>query len=69
MKLCYLFPNLIGQLRIVVNRSGTGLVGLHRLKDLHAQFSAGPSEVLASVDEPLDGADEENDAESNDTVV
>ena len=42
---------------------------LHGLQHLEAHVRPGSSEILASIYEPLEGADEEDDAECNDAVV
>lgn len=52
--------------------SGFGVIlfcALHGLQNLEAYVRPGSSEILPSIYEPLEGADEEDDAECNDAVV
>jgi len=50
-------------------RSITRLIGLHSFQDFEINIRSRSSKVLAPVDEPLEGTDEQYDAESNDAVV
>ena len=45
------------------------LVTLHRLQNFKTHVCSGTSKVLSTVDEPLECADKQDDAESYDAVI
>jgi len=45
------------------------LMTLHSLQDFQTNIHSRAREVLPPIDEPLESADEQDDAESDDTVI
>ena len=74
MQYCYMrLPELLGDIVTrdfrMRERSTVWLVALHCFQDFEIDIRSRPSKVLAPVDEPLEGTNEQYDAESNDAVV
>ena len=65
----YLFGDIVTRDFRMLERSTIWLVALHSFQDLEIDIRTRSSKVLAPVDEPLEGTDEQYDAESNDAVV
>jgi len=64
-----LFGDIVTRDFGMVERSTVWLVALHSFQDLEINIRPRSSKVFAPVDEPLEGTDEQYDAESNDAVV
>ena len=64
-----LFGDIVTRDFGMLERSTIWLVALHSFQYFEIDIRPGSSKVLAPVDEPLEGTDEQYDAESNDAVV
>ena len=69
MRTLHLFADIVTRDFRMLERSTVRLVALHRFQDLEIDIRPRSSKVLAPVDEPLEGTDEQYDTESNDAVV
>jgi len=64
-----LFGDIVTRDFGMLERSTIWLVALHSFQDFEINIRSRSSKVLAPVDEPLEGTNEQYDAESNDAVV
>jgi len=64
-----LFGDIVTRDFGMLKRSTIWLVALHSFQDFEINIRSRSSKVLAPVDEPLKGTNEQYDAESNDAVV
>ena len=74
MEHCYLrqvglFGDIVTRDLRMLERSTVWLVALHSFQDLEIDIRPRSSKVLPPIDKPLEGTDEQYDAESNDAVV